>query len=97
MLSPRTAHLDVVYHILWYLKTCPSLGLFLKTGAQLGFSNFTDADYSGSKSDRCSTSDFCTFRGCHLISWKSKKQAVVSRSSTEAEYHDMAQGSCELT
>ncbi|XP_038704902.1 uncharacterized mitochondrial protein AtMg00810-like [Tripterygium wilfordii] len=55
-------------------------------------SGYTDADYAGSISDRRSTSGFCTFRGNHLISWKSKKQAVVSRSSAESEYRAMAQG-----
>ena len=53
-------------------------------------------DYAGSKGDRHSTSGFCTFRGNHLISWKSKKQPVVSRSSAEAEYRAMAQGTCEI-
>ena len=84
MHSPRTFHLYAVYHILRYLKTCPGLGLFFKVGTQSGLFCFTDADYVGSKSDRRSTSSFCTFRGDHLISWKSKKQAVVSRSSAHS-------------
>ena len=96
MHAPRSAHLDAVHHILRYLKTCPGLGLFYSAGTQSGVSCFTDADYAGSKSDRRSTSGLCTFYGNHLISWKSKKQAVVSRSSTEAEYRAMAQGTCEL-
>ena len=56
MYSPRTSHLDVVYHILRYLKTCPGLGLFYKSGIQSSLSCFTNADYAGSKSDRRSTS-----------------------------------------
>ena len=95
MHSPRTSHLDAVYHILRYLKTCPGLGVFYTSGAQSGLSCFTDADYAGSKSDRRSTSGMCTFRGSHLISWKTKKQ-VVSQSSAEAEYRAMAQGTCEI-
>ena len=96
MHAPRSSHLDAVHHILRYLKTCPGLGLFYSAGTQSGVSCFTDADYAGSKSDRRSTSGFCTFYGNHIISWKSKKQAVVSRSSAEAEYRAMAQGTCEL-
>ncbi|GFY88680.1 hypothetical protein Acr_06g0006200 [Actinidia rufa] len=68
MHSPHTFHLDAVYHILRYLKSCPSLGLFYKSGVQSGLSCFSDADYAGSKSDRRSTSGFCTFHGSHLIS-----------------------------
>ncbi|GFY97789.1 hypothetical protein Acr_12g0003300 [Actinidia rufa] len=46
-----------------------------------------DADYSGSKSDKRSMSGLCIFYGSHLLSWKSKKQAIVSRSSAEALSH----------
>ncbi|XP_059627363.1 uncharacterized mitochondrial protein AtMg00810-like [Cornus florida] len=96
MHAPRSTHMDAVYHILRYLKSCPSLGLFYALGNQSGLSCFTDADYAGCKTDRRPTSDFCTFYGNHLISWKSKKQTVVSRSCAEAEYRATAQGTCEL-
>ncbi|XP_059638660.1 uncharacterized mitochondrial protein AtMg00810-like [Cornus florida] len=86
MHAPRSAHMDAVYHILRYLKSCLGLGLFYASGNQSRLSCFTDADYAGCKTDKRSTSGFCTFYGNHLISWKSKKQVVVSRSSAEAEY-----------
>uniref|UniRef100_A0A2N9I5S8 Uncharacterized protein n=1 Tax=Fagus sylvatica TaxID=28930 RepID=A0A2N9I5S8_FAGSY len=92
MHAPRTAHLDAVYHILRYLKTSPGLGLFYSASHQSGLSCFTDADYAGSQTDRRSITGLSTFYGNHLISWKSKKQAVVSRSSAEVEYRAMAQG-----
>uniref|UniRef100_A0A2N9IGT2 Integrase catalytic domain-containing protein n=1 Tax=Fagus sylvatica TaxID=28930 RepID=A0A2N9IGT2_FAGSY len=99
-LSQRKYTLDLlqetVYHILRYVKTSPGLGLFYSAGHQSGLSCFTDADYAGSQTDRRSTTGLSTFYGNHLISWKSKKQAVVSRSSAEAEYRAMAQGTCEI-
>uniref|UniRef100_A0A3Q7JUY6 Mitochondrial protein n=1 Tax=Solanum lycopersicum TaxID=4081 RepID=A0A3Q7JUY6_SOLLC len=46
---------------------------------------FVDADYPGSKIDRRSTTGYCAFVGGNLVSWRSKKQNVVSRSSAESE------------
>ncbi|CAL2238036.1 unnamed protein product [Prunus armeniaca] len=57
---------------------------------------YTDADWVGSITDRRSMSGYFTFVGGNLVTWRSKKQKVVSRSSAKAEYRGMAQGVCEL-
>ncbi|XP_020419978.1 uncharacterized protein LOC109949244 [Prunus persica] len=57
---------------------------------------YIDADWAGSVTDRRSTSDYFTFVGGNLVTWRSNKQNVVSRSSAEAEYRGMAYGVCEL-
>jgi len=57
---------------------------------------YTDVDYAGSIVDRRSTTGYCMFLGGNLVTWRSKKQNVVARSSAEAESRVMAQGVCEL-
>ena len=56
---------------------------------------YTNADYAGSIVNRRSTSGYCTFLGGNLITWRSKKHKVVSRSPAEAEFRALAQGLCE--
>jgi hypothetical protein len=57
---------------------------------------FTDADWAGNPVDRCSTMGFLVFLGNNLITWSSKKQTTVARSSTEAKYRSLAVGAVEL-
>ncbi|CAN6708602.1 unnamed protein product [Malus baccata var. baccata] len=57
---------------------------------------YTDADWAGSMDDMRLTSGYFTFVGDNLVTWRSKKQNVVARSSAEAEYRGMALGICEI-
>jgi len=52
--------------------------------------------YAGDKGDRKSTTRYCTFVGGNLVTWRSNKQDVVSRSSAEAKYKAMTHTACEM-
>jgi len=57
---------------------------------------YSDADHGSDPTDRKSVTRFCIFLGDSLISWKSKKQSIVSQSSTEAEYCAMTSTTKEI-
>ncbi|RVW78272.1 Retrovirus-related Pol polyprotein from transposon RE1 [Vitis vinifera] len=60
------------------------------------FSGFCDADWGSDVDDRRSTSRHCVFLGKNLVSWSSKKQHTISRSSTKAEYRSLASLTSEM-
>ena len=94
--TPCDSHWDAVVRILRYIKGAPGRGLLYENKGHSHIVGYSDADWAGSPSDRRSTSGFCVLVGGNLVSWKSKKQAVVARSSAEAEYRAMALATCEL-
>nr|KYP76032.1 Retrovirus-related Pol polyprotein from transposon TNT 1-94 [Cajanus cajan] len=94
--SPCESHWLAVVRILRYIKRSPGKGLVYNDRGHTNIVGYSDADWAGDASDRRSTSGYCVFMGGNLVSWKSKKQSVVARSSTEAEYRAMAHTTCEL-
>jgi hypothetical protein len=88
--------MDAVNRILRYLKGAPGKGLlFSKTGVS-SIMGYTDADWAGDQTTRKSTSGYFTFVEGNLVTWQSKKQKVVARSSVEAEFRGIAHGVCKL-
>ncbi|CAA6659172.1 unnamed protein product [Spirodela intermedia] len=72
-------------------------GLLIQQSSNFSLSAFSDADWVGFIEDRRSTSGYLIYLGPNLISWNSKKQPTVSRSSTEAKYKALANATSELS
>ncbi|XP_059077173.1 uncharacterized mitochondrial protein AtMg00810-like [Cryptomeria japonica] len=82
MHNPGEQHMNAVMRILRYLKSAPGKGiLFTKREDYQNVDAYTDADWAGAVDDKRSTSGYFTFVGGNLVTWRSKKQNVVARSS----------------
>jgi hypothetical protein len=95
MHDPREPHLGAMKRILRYLQGTLDLGLHLHRTLPVDLTVYTDADWAGCPDTRKSTSGYAVFLGDNLISWSSKRQPTVSRSSAEAEYRAVANGVAE--
>ncbi|XP_022871341.1 uncharacterized protein LOC111390519 [Olea europaea var. sylvestris] len=86
MSAPRSIHHAAVLCILHYVKGTLFHGFHFSSHSSLTLKVYFDADWAGDPTDRRSTIDFLFLLGDSFISSRSKKQTVVARSSTEAEY-----------
>ena len=94
--APTDSHLGAVKRILRYLQGTTSHGLHITRNSSFALHGFIDADYAGNVEDRKSTGGYLVFFCQTPISWKSGKQRIIARSSTEAEYKALADGTAKV-
>ena len=80
MASPLDSHWKAVKRILRYLAGTMDYGLHVQK-TEFKLVAFSDSDWAADMDDRRSVTGYCVYFGNNLVSWCSKKQAVVSRSS----------------
>ena len=85
-----------VGRIIHYLRGSSGYGLFFPAGSSLHLVAYSDSNWAGCPNTRQSVMGWCMFLGDSLISWKSKKQARVSKSSTESKYRAMSAACSEI-
>ncbi|XP_026420195.1 uncharacterized protein LOC113316190 [Papaver somniferum] len=96
MQSPTDEHLLLVKRILRYLKGTLGTGVLLSAGDITAISAYSDSDWAGCPDTRRSIYGMCVFLGSSLVSWSSKKQPTISKSSAEAEYKSLAITAAEV-
>jgi histone deacetylase 1/2 len=94
--APRDPHWTAVKRILRFVKLTVLHGLMLRHTSDTLLSAFSDADWAGSTDDRRFMGGYALFYGGNLIAWNARKQATVSRSSTESEYKAVANATAEI-
>ena len=87
MSAPSMNHWSGIKRILRYIKGTLKYGLLFTAGdTRNHLVGYSDSDWAGDIDTRRSTSGYSFLIGCSLVSWSSRKQATVAKSSTEAEY-----------
>ncbi|XP_022030763.1 uncharacterized mitochondrial protein AtMg00810-like [Helianthus annuus] len=97
MHDPREPHFQFLKSILRYIRGTLDYGLQLSPSRSSSLTAYSDADWGGCQDSRRSTSGYCIYLGDNLISWSSKRQPTISRSSAEAEYHGVANAVAEAS
>jgi hypothetical protein len=95
MERPTEMHLQAVKRILRYLRGTTEFGIIYRKRDEGQLRAYADSDYAGDVDDRKSTSGFVFMLGIGAVSWSSKKQPVVTLSTTEAEFIAAASCACQ--
>lgn len=96
MHQPREEHWEAALRVVKYLKKNPGQGILLRSDSDLRLEGWCNSDWASCPLTRRSLSGWFVLLGYSPVSWKTKKQPTVSRSSAEAEYRSMAAITCEL-
>ncbi|XP_019176083.1 PREDICTED: uncharacterized protein LOC109171511 [Ipomoea nil] len=97
MHSPTQDHWVLLKRVLRYVKGTLDYGLRLSPSSSSAIHAFSNSDWASCTIDRKSTNGYAVFLGTNFISWLSRKQRTVARSSTEAEYKSLADVAAEVT
>lgn len=88
--------MEVALRVVRYIKRQPAMGILMSSRKQNRPTAYCDADWAVCPNTRRSVTGFLVKHGDSLISWKSKKQTTISRSSAESEYRSMASAVSEI-
>lgn len=96
MESPTEQHMMATKRILRYIQGTRDFGIQYKVGGEQKLIGYVDSDYAGDMDDCKSTSGYVFLLGGAAVSWASKKQPIVTLSTTEAEFVSAAFSACQV-
>ncbi|XP_019091415.1 PREDICTED: uncharacterized protein LOC109128812 [Camelina sativa] len=94
MERPNEQHMATAKRILRYVQGTRDFGIQYKYGGEQKLVGYVDSDYAGDVDDFKSTFEYVFMLGGGAVSWVSKKQPIVTLSTTEAEFVSVAYGAC---
>ncbi|XP_071712333.1 secreted RxLR effector protein 161-like [Rutidosis leptorrhynchoides] len=86
MSKPTQFHLTIAKRILRYIRATQDYGIFYKRGCSSKLIGYTDSDYAGDVEDSKSTSGYVFMMCGGAVAWSSRKQPIVTLSTTKAEF-----------
>ena len=97
MHAPSVSHYNLLKRILRYVKGTVTMGISFNKHSDFKITANNNSDWGGCPSTSRSTGGLATYLSSNLISWSSKRQFTISKSSTEAEYRSLSETTSELT
>jgi hypothetical protein len=98
MEDPKEDHMEALKHLLRYVAATIDYGLQYDRGeGELRLLRYNDSDLAADIDGRRSTTGVLFFLGNNPVTWLSKKQMVVSKSSFKAEYMASATAAAQAT
>nr|XP_016454344.1 PREDICTED: uncharacterized mitochondrial protein AtMg00810-like [Nicotiana tabacum] len=83
MHAPKQSHMEAAIRVVKYIKRTAGLGLFMPAKSNKELVAYCDSDWGSCVETRKSITGYIVKFGEAVISWKSKKQSTVSKSSAE--------------
>lgn len=96
MAKPTQLHLQAAKRVLRYLSGTMYFGIWYKRGGAGEILVYTDSDFAGDVDSKKSTSSYVFIMDDAAVAWSSKKQPIITLSTTEAEYVAASVCACQV-
>jgi hypothetical protein len=96
MQEPTDEHMEAAKHVFCYLRQTTDHKIQYQGAGHSGLIGYSDADWGENRDNRRSTTGFVFLMADGAVTWTSRIQKTVARSSTEAEYMALSEAYSEI-